>query len=146
MQFTYKDRRLLCVKERVVVYLRVNLDSVEISGMPKWTETGFYALDVLPSKERWVDGLDVLVWSGRENKRFIYVGLLRNTRLVAGGISFERFERLKRPVVIWDEAREIDDTENYLKKGGGFFNDFSYVSEAVFENVLKHSERPAENS
>jgi hypothetical protein len=127
--------------ERMVVYLRQNLDWMELNGMPKFVDERIYPLSSRPARHRFRDGDDVLVWSQRSNTRFLYVGILRKADVDRTNLllRFHRFERFLRPVLICD-----DGTDNYFKfyaEGKGFLNDFSYIPDAAFERVLADSSR-----
>lgn len=108
---------------------------------PRWTDEGFYPLDVLPAEDRFVPGQDALIWSQRGNERFAYVGLLRNVRCDVGGLRFDKFERLRRPVVLVDG--EVNNTPAYYDGTKGFMNDFSYIPEDSFQRALDNADRPA---
>ena len=127
--------------ERLTVNLRRNLDYLETEGFPRWTDDSLYPLDVLPADDRFVSGQDVLVWSQRGNERFVYVGLLRNVRREVGGLRFDKFERLRRPVVLVDG--EVNNTPAYYDGTKGFMNDFSYIPEDSFQRALDNADRPA---
>ncbi len=127
--------------ERLSVNLRRNLDYVETEGFPHWTDAGFYPLEVLPAEDRFISGQDVLVWSQRGNERFVYVGLLRNVRRDVGGLRFDKFERLERPVVLVDG--DVNNTPAYYDGTKGFMNDFSYIREDAFQRALAGATRPA---
>lgn len=127
--------------ERLTVNLRRNLDYVETEGFPHWTDAGFFPLEVLPAEDRFISGQDVLVWSQRGNERFVYVGLLRNVRRDVGGLRFDKFERLERPVVLVDG--DVNNTPAYYDGTKGFISDFSYVPEDAFQRALAGAARPA---
>ncbi len=95
------------MSERMVLYLGQNLDWVELNGMPRFIDDRVYALGTMPSKERFPrdKDQDVLVWSQRENKRFLFLGILRRARIEKEErvLRYDCFERLARPVLIYDE-------------------------------------------
>lgn len=132
--------------ERMVVMLRENLDWVELHGMPRWTDDGAYPLDKRPKEDRFPGG-DVLVWSDRDSKRYVYVGKLINARVegTTGGsltLRFDKFERFQRPVVVLDGAE--DNTAAFYEREKGFANDFAYIPEEAFDRAVAHANRRAD--
>jgi hypothetical protein len=95
------------MSERMVLDLGQNLDWVELNGMPRFIDERAYKLASMPSKERLPRGAehDVLVWSQRENKRFLFLGILRAARVDDDEcvLRYDSFERLLRPVLLSDE-------------------------------------------
>jgi len=130
------------MSERAVLYLHANLEYVELEGMPAWVDDSTYKLTspILPSESRFVDGQEALVYSQRGNSRFIYVGVLHNVRLDRenSAIRFERFERFLRPVLIEDGG----DRRSGVYDSAGF-QDFAYISETSFHEVMRRSRRAA---
>lgn len=129
--------------ERMVINLRQNLDWVELNGMPRFVDEKAYPLSTCPSRRRFRDGDDVLVWSHRSDKRFLYLGILRHAEVDRSSLQlrFHRFERFLRPVLICDH--EIDNSSEFYAKDKGFLNDFSYIPDAAFDRVVAKSMRPA---
>ena len=128
--------------ERMVLYLGENLDWIEQHGIPEFVSSRYYVLGKLPAKERFVSG-DVLVWSQRSNTRYIYLGELKNVQVdrLKRQLQFTKFERFDRPVVIRDGANG-DFRKKFYDLTKDFLNDFSYISERAYDNVLTASRRP----
>jgi hypothetical protein len=133
------------MSERVVVYLNENLDYVELNGMPAWVDTSRYDLGSasMPARSRFMPGQDGLVYSQRNNERFVYVGVLRNVHIDREGraLTFERFERFARPVLI-EQGDESHTREVYVE-GKGYMNAFAYVPEAALDEAIRRSHRQA---
>lgn len=135
------------MSERMVLYLGQNLDWVELNGMPRFIHERVYNLATMPSKDRFPRDTpqDVLVWSQRENKRFLFLGVLRGARLGTDEhvLRCDSFERLTRPVLIYDELGEggVVNHTTELQDGKGFCNDFSYIPEEAFVEVMKRAGR-----
>jgi hypothetical protein len=109
--------------------------------------SGFYQVDLpLPAERRFVPGLDALVYSQRHNARFVYVGLARNLKLdrLNQRLTFESFERLKRPVVIDDVDYPSLAKDKVYPADKGFFREFAYIDESKFLEAVRLSQRPAE--
>lgn len=54
--------------ERMVVYLRQNLEWLELNGLPRFVDEKAYPLSTCPARHRFQEGDDVLVWSQRSNE------------------------------------------------------------------------------
>lgn len=131
------------MSERMVLYLGENLDWVELHGMPRLLDEGRFTFrGASPSRTRFRrdEPQDVLVWSERENRRFVYVAVLIGAYIARSDekvLRWHDYKRLDRPVRIC----EGDEPNVFYDREKGFCNDFAYISVDDFNGAMKESRR-----
>jgi hypothetical protein len=100
--------------------------------------------DYLP--RRFAEGSNVVVYTQRNNRQFVYIGVLREAYIDEPGrrLTFSQYTSFSSPIVAYDEAHGIDRPELRAPLNGWGQHGFNYVNASTIDAILSAEENPVE--